>query len=132
VETFLKPIGHLRKSVDLDPKNFKALYALAEETERQATGTSDAGAEKLFASLVDQRSGNVAVLLEVARLAAKTGDSASLRNAVSKLAEASVSWPEEAKQQMALLQQASAGSNPRAAASRVSAEYSGARSRLSE
>jgi Tfp pilus assembly protein PilF len=112
-------IAHLQKSVDLDPKNFKALFALAEETERKATGASDAGAEKLFARLLDERSGNVAVLLEVARLAAKTGDSASLRNAVSKLAEASVSWPEEAKQQMALLQQAAAGSNPRSAALRV-------------
>lgn len=112
-------IEHLKKAVQFDAKNSKARYALAEETERQATGSSDAEAEKLFSGVLDALPGNVAVLLEVARLAAKTGDAGSLTSAVSKLGEASVLWPEEAKQQMELLRQAAAGSNPSAAALRV-------------
>jgi hypothetical protein len=112
-------IGHLKKSVDLDPKNLKALYALAEETERAATATSDAEAQALFARVLKQRPDNIAVLLEVARLASKTGDASSAKSAVSKLAEASASWPPEVRQQMDLLQQAATGSNVRAAAVRV-------------
>lgn len=112
-------VTHLQKAIDLDPRNLKALFALAEQTERQATATSDAEADKVFGRILSQLPGNVAVLLEVARLAAKTGDRAQLQSAVSKLAQASVSWPAAAKQQMTLLQQAAASSNPRAAALRV-------------
>ena len=112
-------IGHLQKAVDLDPKNSKALFALAEQAERQATGTSDADAEKLFVRMLNQLPGNVAVLLEVSRLAAKTGDHAQLQSAVGKLSMASVWWPEAARQQMTLLQQAAESPNPRGAALRV-------------
>jgi hypothetical protein len=112
-------IGHLQKAVALDPGSWKAMFALAEQIERQASATSDAEAEKVFVGMLNQLPDNVAVLLEVARLAAKTGDGAALQSAVGKLAQASASWPEIAKQQMALLQQAAASSNPRAAALRV-------------
>jgi tetratricopeptide (TPR) repeat protein len=112
-------IGHLQKAVALDPGNRKAMFALAEQIERQASATSDAEAEKVFVGMLNQLPDNAAVLLEVARLAAKTGDRVPLQNAVGKLAQASVSWPDIAKQQMALLQQAAASANPRAAALRV-------------
>jgi tetratricopeptide (TPR) repeat protein len=111
--------AHLQKAVRLDPKNAKAQFSLAEETEREATPSSDADAAKLFQKLLEQRPDNVAVLLEVARLAAKTGDGATLRSAAGKLSQASASWPAEAKEQMKLLDQAAAGSNPRPAAVRV-------------
>jgi len=112
-------IEHLKKAVKFDTSNSKARYSLAEETERQATGSSDAEAEKLFAGVLDTLPGNVATLLEVSRLAAKTGDTGSLTSSLNKLGEASVSWPEEARQQMELLRQAAAGSHPSGAALRV-------------
>jgi tetratricopeptide (TPR) repeat protein len=112
-------IAHFKKAADADPKNLKALYALAEETERQAAPNSDAEAEKLFAQVLAQRPNSAAALLEVARLAAKTGDSGALRSAVSTLAAKSASWPDAAKQQMETLQQAAAGANVRGAAVRV-------------
>ena len=46
-------IAHLKQAVGLDPGNLKAMYALAQETERQAAATSDAEAEKLFAKILD-------------------------------------------------------------------------------
>jgi tetratricopeptide (TPR) repeat protein len=112
-------ISHFRKAADADPKNLKALYSLAEETERQAAPNSDAEAEKLFAQVLAQRPNNAAALLEVARLAAKTGDSGALRSAVSTLGAKSASWPDQVKQQMETLQQAAAGANVRGAAVRV-------------
>ena len=112
-------IAHLQKAVQLDPKNAKAQFSLAEETEREGKPSSDAGAEKLFAKLLEQRPDNVAVLLEVARLAAKTGDGATLQNATGRLSQASAAWPAEVKEQMNALREAAAGSNPRPAAVRV-------------
>ena len=109
-------IAHLKKAVELDAKNLKALYTLAQETERQATDTSDAEAQKLLEQILVAQPDNLAVLLDVARLAAKRGDAEALKRAVTKLVEASSLWPDEAKQQLTGLQQTAASANPRAAA----------------
>ncbi len=109
-------ITHLNKAIALDTKNLKALYALAQETERQATDTSDAEAQKLLEKIVSVQSDNLAVLLDVTRLAAKRGDGEALKKAVAKLAENSPNWPDEAKQQLTTLQQIAVSPNPRGAA----------------
>lgn len=111
-------IAHLRKAVSLDPGNLKALYALAEQTERQAGTSSDAEAQGLFADILKRQPSNLAVQLEVARLAAKRGDRAALQNAVAAVSSQSGSWPEEAKQRLTEVEQASAA-NPRSAAIQV-------------
>ncbi|HKQ92833.1 MAG TPA: FG-GAP-like repeat-containing protein, partial [Blastocatellia bacterium] len=111
--------AHLKKAVELDPKNLRALYALAQETERQGAETSDTEAQALLQKILETQLNNLAVLLDVTRLAAKRGDPETLKNTVAKLAEKSPSWPEEAKQQMTALQQAASGENPRSAAPQV-------------
>jgi Tfp pilus assembly protein PilF len=109
-------ISHLHKAVELDGKNLRALYALAEETERQATPEGDAGAQKLFEQVLSQQPGNLAVQLEITRLAAKRGDTAALQSTVNRLAAESSNWPDEARQRFTALQQTASGPNPRAAA----------------
>src|SRR5262249_4117204 len=111
--------AHLKKAVELDPKNLRALYALAQETERQGSETSDAEAQALLEKILEAQPDNLAALLDVTRLAAKRGDSGTLKKTVVKLAEKSPAWPEEANQQMTSLQQAAAGPNPRSAAPQV-------------
>jgi Tfp pilus assembly protein PilF len=111
--------AHFKKAVELDPKNIRALYSLAQDTERQNAETSDAEAQKLLGEILAAQPDNVAVLLDVTRLAAKRGDTETLQKTIAKLAEKSSSWPDEAKQQMAALQQAASGPNPRAAAPQV-------------
>src|SRR5262245_9741346 len=111
--------AHLKRAVELDPKNLRALYALAQENERQGAETSDAEAQALLQKILDAHPDNLAVLLDVTRLAAKRGDAETLKKTVAKLAEKSPSWPEEAKQQMTALQQVASGPNPRAAAPQV-------------
>lgn len=112
-------IAHLKKATASDPKNLKALYELAEETERRAAPGSDSEAETLFAQVAALRPDNTAALLEVARLTARAANTAALQNAVSQLMTKSVSWPDEARQQMETLKQAAAGANPRGAAVQV-------------
>ena len=111
--------AHLKKAVELDPKNLRALYALAQETERQGAETSDAEAQSLLQKILETQPDNLAVLLDVTRLAAKRGDGETLKKTVAKLAEKSPSWPDEARQQMTALQQAASGENPRSAAPQV-------------
>ena len=107
-------IAHLKKAVSLDAKNLRALYALAQETERQGAETSDAEAQKLLEKILETQPDNLAVLLDVTRLAAKRNDGAAMQKAVAKLAAQSSSWPEAATQQMTTLQQASTGNDLRA------------------
>jgi Flp pilus assembly protein TadD len=112
-------IAHFKKAVEADGNNIKALYALAEETEREAGPTSDADAQKLFAQVLAKRPGSIAAQIQVARLGAKTGDKAALQDAVSKLSAESSSWPDPAKQQMTAIQQMVSSGNARATAVRV-------------
>jgi len=111
--------AHLKRAVELDPKNLRALYALAQETERQGAETSDAEAQALLQKILEAQPDNLAVLLDVTRLAAKRGDGETLKKTVAKLAEKSPSWPDEARRQMTALQQAASGENPRSAAPQV-------------
>lgn len=98
-------IAHFKKAVELDGRNVKALYAAAEETERQATATSDADAEALFQKILTVAPGNLATMIDVARLAAKRGDQETFAKTVAALAQSQQDWPDAAKKQLTTIQQ---------------------------
>lgn len=112
-------IEHLTRSVELDPSNAKALYALADQTERQAGATSDQDAQLIFDRLLEAAPGNLEVLLQASRLAARRGDADRLRTLVGRVSEQSVSWPPEVREQLEELERTATGSEPGDAASRV-------------
>lgn len=97
-------IAHLTRAVELDNHNLKAAFALAQETERQNSATSDEAAQKLTEKILSVQPNNIAVLLEDVRLAAKRGDGARAKAAVATLASSADVWPEPARQQLASLQ----------------------------
>jgi tetratricopeptide (TPR) repeat protein len=109
----------LRKAIELDPKNLRALYMLAEETERQGDEASAAEAQKLFSKILEVQPDNLAVQLEVTRLAAKRNDAETLKSTVARLNERAAAWPPEVQQQFKALQDAASGGDTRAAATRV-------------
>jgi Tfp pilus assembly protein PilF len=97
--------GHLDQSIvrwrrasELDPADLRAPFALAQELERRG-GDGEAEAQRILATLA-ARSGNLAVLVEHARMAAKRGDAASLESSLASLEEASAGWPEEAREEL--------------------------------
>jgi Tfp pilus assembly protein PilF len=113
-----KAIADLRQAIQLNPANLRAIYQLATETERQGDANSDADFQHLMEQILAAQPNNLAALLELSRIAAKRGDTATLHSAVDKIAAQSVSWPPDVKQQLAALQTAAASPEPRSAATR--------------
>lgn len=111
-------IANLHRAVDLDPRNLRALYLLAVEVERQGGPNSDAEFQQLIEKVLAAQPNNLAALVELARIAAKRGDAATLRSAVSRIAaQSSSAWPPSVQQQLTELQNA-AQSAPATAAVR--------------
>ncbi len=113
-----KAIADLRTAIKLNPGNLRATYQLASEVERQGNATSEADFERLIQQILAADPNNLAALLDLSRIAAKRGDAATLRSTVDKIATQSSGWPQEAQQQLASLQTAASGADPRGAATR--------------
>ena len=112
-------IADWRKAVELNPKNYRAAYQLAEEVERQAGPNSDAEFEQLIQKILAAQPDNLAAQLELVRTAAKSGDATTVKSALAKVTARSANWPPEVKAQLAALQAAADGTNVKPAATRT-------------
>src|SRR6185312_13081248 len=112
-------IADLRKAVELNPRNLRAIYQLAEETERQGAENSEAQFEQLMQKILTAQPDNLAALLELARVAAKRNDAATLKSAVAQIDAQSAAWPSEVQQQLKSVQTAVANSDLHAAATQT-------------
>jgi Tfp pilus assembly protein PilF len=112
-------IADLRKAVELNPKNLRAAYALAEEIERQGDANSESEFQATIQKILASQPENLAALLELSRIAAKRGDADTLKSAVARISVRSSAWPSEVQQQLAAVQTAAAGTDVRAAATRT-------------
>lgn len=112
-------IANLRQAVELNPHNLRAMYLLAQQVERQGDANSEVEFEQWMQKILAADPGNQAALLELARVAAKRGDAAILKDAVTQISAHAASWPPEVQQQLVELQTAAAGADPRAAALRT-------------
>ncbi|MEO6390633.1 MAG: FG-GAP-like repeat-containing protein [Pyrinomonadaceae bacterium] len=110
-------IKNLRRAIELNAKDVRSIYALAQELERQGGG-SDQEALTLYRKVLDQAPSNTAAMLEVARLSAKRGDTATLSDSINRLRAQSTAWPPDVKTQFSALETAAAA-NPAAAATQV-------------
>jgi tetratricopeptide (TPR) repeat protein len=106
-------VRHWKRALQLRPGDPKAAYALALDEERLGTPDALTDAQRTLESLAE-RTENLVVRLEYARLAAKRGDSAGLRGAVGALSRAAAGWPADIQARFQAVQQ-SAASNPQAA-----------------
>jgi Tfp pilus assembly protein PilF len=104
-------VADYRRAADLDPRNMRVRYALAEEVEHAGGPNADAEAQRLFEDILKARPGNIAVLLERARIAAKRGDAGAIRDSLRTLEPMSAAWPAAAIEQFRALQAAVAANN---------------------
>ncbi len=112
-------ITHLRRAVALDPRNLKALYALAAEVEHEWGDAREDETVRFLEQILPAAPGNLAVQLDLARLAARRGDASRLRALVARMEAKAASWPAEVREQFEALQAAGASEDVRAAAPRV-------------
>jgi tetratricopeptide (TPR) repeat protein len=112
-------IADWREAVEINPKNYRAAYQLAEEVEREGGSESDAEYGQLIQKIHTAQPENLAAQLELARVAAKRGDATTLKSMLAQISSRSANWPEEVKAQLAALQTAADGPDPRAAAIRT-------------
>jgi tetratricopeptide (TPR) repeat protein len=112
-------LNALRKAIELDPKNLRAIYMLAEETERQGDEASTNEVQNLLNKILEIQPDNLAVQLEATRIAAKRNDAEALKSLVTRIGERSNAWPPEVQQQLKTLQDAVASGDTRAAATRI-------------
>ncbi len=111
-------ITDLQTAVQINPKNLKALYELASEVERQGGAESDQHFQQLIEKILSVEPTNLAAEVDLSRIAAKRGDLQVLRSSVDRIAKASGAWSPEVQQQLAALQAAANGPEPRSAATR--------------
>lgn len=112
-------IADLHKAVELNPQNLRAIYQLAEEVERQGDANSEAEFEQLMQKILLAQPNNLAALLELARVAAKRNDTATLKSALGQISAQSSTWPAEVQQQLKTVESAVASSDLRAAATQT-------------
>jgi len=112
-------IADWRRAVELNPSNYRAAYQLAEEVEREGGAEGDAEYQSLIQKILVAQPDNLAAQLELARIVAKRGDARTLKTLLAKITARSANWPPEVKAQLASLQTAADGPDPRAAATRT-------------
>jgi tetratricopeptide (TPR) repeat protein len=112
-------LANWRKAIEINPGNYRAAYQLAEEVERQGGADSDADYKQLIQKILAAQPDNLAAQLELARVAAKSGDTTTLKSTLTQISSHSGNWPGEVKDQLAALQAAANGSDPHAAATRT-------------
>jgi hypothetical protein len=99
-------VARLRRAVDVDPGSLRARFALADELQRLNTAEADKEALGLLDEIVRRAPGNLAALIERARIAGRRQDEARLRISRDTLAPISGSWPEQAREQFKSFQSA--------------------------
>jgi Tfp pilus assembly protein PilF len=110
---------YLQRAVALDPHNLKAVYALAQFIEQQGGDQSANEVERLLTQLLTVQPDNLAVLLELARVAVKRGDMDALGDSMARLESQATTWPPAAQEQLRTLQTAVAAANPSSMAQHV-------------
>ncbi len=113
-------INDLHKSVELDQKNLIATYKLAEEVERQGDEKSTQEFQSLVQKILAVQPDNLAGLVESTRIAAKRGDSETVKSSVAKIVARSSAWPEEVRTQVTAVDTAAKSGDLNSAATRTS------------
>ena len=118
-ERTAEAIKHLKSAIESDSKNVQAMYALSKELEKQSGDKNDREAQRLLERIIEVDRDNLAVVLELARMAAKRGDAAKLLMASEQLAGRAASWTPEARQQFDAFRNAASGSEPDVIVTRI-------------
>ena len=97
---FEEAVAGYRQVVELDPDHLRARYALAQELDRAGGDAEAAEAQAQLEAIRDRRPGNLAVLVQHARVAARRQDAPALTDTVERLRGMTGGWPDLAVTQL--------------------------------
>ena len=97
---FEEAVAGYRQVVELAPDHLRARYALAQELDRAGGDAEAAEAQAQLEAIRDRRPGNLAVLVQHARVAARRQDAPALTDTVGRLQEMTGGWPDLAVTQL--------------------------------
>ena len=97
---FEEAVAGYRQVVELDPDHLRARYALAQELDRAGGDAEAAEAQAQLEAIRDRRPGNLAVLVQHARVAARRQDAPALTDTVERLQGMTGGWPDLAVTQL--------------------------------
>lgn len=103
--------AYLQRAIALDPHHLKALYALAQLLEQQGGEDNITEAQGVLRQLDTAHPDNLAVLLELARVAAKRGDLQALHDSIVRLVGNATAWEAVAQEQLRAVQTVAAEAN---------------------
>ena len=109
-------IANFRKAAERNPGDLRNAYALAQEFEKKGGPDSASELQTALEKILALDPDNIAAQLELARIAAKRGEAATLQSALRHLSAAASTWPAEVQAQLQSLQAAANGSDLRSAA----------------
>ena len=97
---FEDAVAGYRQVIELDPEHLQARYALAQELDRDGGDAEAAEAQAQLAAIRDRQPGNLAVLVQHARVAARRQDAPALADTVERLRGMTGGWPDIAVAQL--------------------------------
>ncbi len=97
---FEEAVAGYRQVIELDPDHLRARYALAQELDRAGGDAEAAEAQAQLEAIRDRQPGNLAVLVQHARVAARRQDEAALTDTVARLQGMTGGWPDLAVTQL--------------------------------
>ena len=97
---FEEAVAGYRQVVELDPDHLRARYALAQELDRAGGDAEAAEAQAQLEAIRDRQPGNLAVLVQHARVAARRQDAPALTDTVARLQAMTGGWPDLAVTQL--------------------------------
>jgi len=112
-------IAQFQKAIAADPNNIRTRWALYQVIQQQGGADADSQGEGQLKDILKLRPGNVALLVELARLAAKNGETDDLKQYLTMIGGDAAGWPSEAKDQLNSAVKAAAGTDPRASVPEV-------------
>jgi Tfp pilus assembly protein PilF len=111
--------AYLQRAVALNPHDLKAVYTLAQLTEQQGGEQSGAEVQRILTQLLVAQPDNLAVWLELARVAAKRGDIETVQHTLVRLEGQATTWPSAALEQLRTLRTVASEANPNRTAQQV-------------
>ena len=97
---FEEAVVGYRQVVEIDPDHLRARYALAQELDRAGGDAEAAEAQAQLEAIRERQPGNLAVLVQHARVAARRQDAPALTDTVERLQGMTGGWPDLAVAQL--------------------------------